>query len=116
MSRVWATQMSDLISGENSAESLLNKIKLQKEKSKPIKKNRKKKITKKKTKQGEVIFNLNDLEQLLENYPQGLSAHDVFKYVQKEHSIVDVFDELNRLVAKSSVKEITIAGIVKYKV
>ena len=115
----WRAEHPDLITGDNSAEALLAKIKAEREnlKLKPNKKNSVNRANKKARVKRKTINNKNSqlsaIEQLLIKH-KTLNAQEIFEYLSSEMKLIEVFSEIASLLESKSIVELDVGGIKTY--
>ncbi|WDE02026.1 restriction endonuclease subunit S [Thalassomonas actiniarum] len=121
LTKDWRAANPELISGDNSASALLEKIKLEREQQaaqKKKKKSAKKSTTKKasasttqpKTTAKTLATDSHIIEKMLAE-KTGLTAQNIFEQLANELSLTQVFTEIANLLAENKIEEQTINGI-----
>ncbi|NRB23646.1 restriction endonuclease subunit S [Shewanella sp.] len=115
----WRAANPELISGDNSAESLLERIKTEREalakatkasKEKPVKKVSAKKVTAKKTQDTAIDNNLSPVESVIAD---GVAhkPQDIFDKLTPDLSMAEIFNEISKLLSDNKIEEKTVDGI-----
>ena len=119
LSAEWRAENPDLISGKNSAEALIERIKAEREalalaskaaKKKPSKKIRAKKVVAKESHNTLINRNLSPVQSLIAD-GVAHNPQDIFNKLTPDLSLTEVFNEISELLRDDKIEEKTVDGI-----
>ncbi|NOH83869.1 type I restriction endonuclease subunit S [Vibrio sp. 03-59-1] len=115
----WRAANPELITGENSAEALLKRIKAEREalalaskaaKKKPSNKIRAKKVVTKESHSATINRNLSPVQSLIAD-GVAHNPQDIFNKLTPDLSLTEVFNEISELIRDNKIEEKTVDGI-----